>query len=911
MTTVVFQVRNTSSRTLLLEPSLELPEGWSLGAPLNAVALDPGDEEIVFLSVIVPVGAEAGLYRVGLEFAPTEQPEIVVAGARATVEVAEILGLEVDHTSAPESVLAGEEYTSRFMVSNTSNRELEIDLSISSRRGIPFVPQPGAETTGDSELEAVTSHEERFTLEAGESREVALRVRTPEDLGDTVRHRLAVSAEAREFADLDASAASRVEIIAVTPAQRSWHRFPMEIRWKAHTSSPWDGESSPVDNTVSLSGEGSLEDSDRHHASFNIEPPGFPQEGYSSDYAWEEGSYFGEYWNDLFGVAWGDSGFSVSAVPGGKSSGRGLEGYVTPELGCGDLLAGGFYVEGDRGAYAEYEVDEMRAIEFGVYQEAPPSAEDAAGAEGEEDRPAPQLGLSGFLRSYDTVTVRYGAASSFVGPEDYSLVLDVKGELVESLYEGFRYEFSLDRAGADYYGAGADSESYSASTRFDVNSEFRLRAGFHRRSTNLSLDPEDGSARRYDTLSLGSEWGELPGLVSLGWRGRNYYDLFQSGDAYRQSHRLSADWRWSLDRFRLDTGVELDADRDFEEHEFTGRQTYSLAARHRPVPGLELSARGIVGSQATVGGFSFTGMRSSLQLEGSYTGIERTRIGLTYRNSAYYSDPYRGRDTLRARLTYRFDDENFQNASRFSADVNFTIPRDPAKNASFSASLSYRQPLEVPVSPRSDIGIVEGRIIDRRTGDGIPEAIVAVSEQTAVTDEDGWFSFPAAETGRQKVRVDLSRIDERLISLGVLPREVEVRPQERSEIEIEMTAPVRISGRVLRYDVDRDATDPFDDEPTVYEEVGGVPGAFVEITGPDGQSSGAFTDGDGRFLFRARRPGNWTVSVYEESLPENFEIERTSYEIEVAPGTSRQVEFEIEELQREMQMLDPGEERIE
>ncbi|MFH1609354.1 MAG: NEW3 domain-containing protein, partial [Candidatus Bipolaricaulota bacterium] len=91
LVTHVFSLVNTTAAAITVGLEIELPEGWSLLGLPSSLSIPAGDEEVVFLTVVVPRTAPAGPYRIRLR-ARWEDGE---ASTEAEVRVVAVAGVEL------------------------------------------------------------------------------------------------------------------------------------------------------------------------------------------------------------------------------------------------------------------------------------------------------------------------------------------------------------------------------------------------------------------------------------------------------------------------------------------------------------------------------------------------------------------------------------------------------------------------------------------------------------------------------------------------------------------------------------------------------------------------------------------------------------------------------------------------
>lgn len=71
------------------------------------------------------------------------------------------------------------------------------------------------------------------------------------------------------------------------------------------------------------------------------------------------------------------------------------------------------------------------------------------------------------------------------------------------------------------------------------------------------------------------------------------------------------------------------------------------------------------------------------------------------------------------------------------------------------------------------------------------------------------------------------------------------------------------------------------------------------------------TDRKGRFRFDDVRPGQWTLTVHADNLPQYHYLEKDSFEIELAPGEKKEMLIRVLPKKRTIRIIEEGETLIE
>lgn len=118
--TTTFRVTNTSEEEREFIGSVTLPEGWQLITQEFSFELSPNESDVRLVSFFIPQGVLAGSYEITYTVRDQKTP-FISDWHSITVEVLPVAGLEVKLLEVPEYIIAGEEYSSHFIIMNQSN----------------------------------------------------------------------------------------------------------------------------------------------------------------------------------------------------------------------------------------------------------------------------------------------------------------------------------------------------------------------------------------------------------------------------------------------------------------------------------------------------------------------------------------------------------------------------------------------------------------------------------------------------------------------------------------------------------------------------------------------------------------------------------------------------------------------
>ena len=176
--TIAFQVTNKTPQKHEFTSDLELPRDWKLIARDFPFELDANDTDIRLVSFFIPQRTLAGKYEVTYLVKEKEYPSLS-ASYTVYVVVLPVRKLEVKFLQVPEYVIAGEDYQASFIVISESNILTEVSLKIESGENLSSIVDT-----------------EKLHLAPGESKPVAVWVKSDVKLRKILKHRLQLTAQA-------------------------------------------------------------------------------------------------------------------------------------------------------------------------------------------------------------------------------------------------------------------------------------------------------------------------------------------------------------------------------------------------------------------------------------------------------------------------------------------------------------------------------------------------------------------------------------------------------------------------------------------------------------------------------------------------------------------------------------------
>jgi hypothetical protein len=912
--TLVFRAVNRTEKSHEFSPRVELPEGWKLVMDEAAFKLADGEEAIRLVSVAVPGRALVGDYRIGYAVSAIDDPA-VTGRAEAEVKVLLEARLAVEAMDIHQLAVAGDKGQSEFLVTNMSNSPLDVTLDVKSNG-------PG-----------VSEDTKRMRLEAGESRPVRIAVSTDPHLSQRLNQQvqLTAAAEVPEKGPIAASSMTEFEVIPrVSGTGDYFNRLPAEIGFLAIGESGAQGYSQ-----FRFAGSGALDSEGNDRLDFSFRGPGrsldrdlFYQFGLLSE------EYRLSYDSPNIHVHAGDGVYSLTRLTETGNYGRGLDidaafdkwsvrGYVDRLLLQNE--------SGDEKAFQlGYKPDDLMKFSLSYMTRKDP----------EQPTASQIVSLqSQFIQKFFHLNLEYSwdwSGGKEIQPANSALWLEA-GET----YKNLSSQVNIIRSGPDYHGYYENLDYNSAEVTYAGSERWGVRASFQGQKSHAAIEPY---VQPFDdqTIQAGAYYRPFRGLsLSLDERIHESQDLSPSPayDYQDTSLRLGAFTYFGT--FGVQNYVDIGRTRNYLTHESESLTEYTLSVNYLAINKISLSAYLHYRDQNE----SFTGDHMRRLDMNFSVGLQLGRIDISvlYRTAVlrdlYQTALARGDFEDPAFLLNNSDMFGVNFACRFRNGhaVNFRLQNvvNPFKDGRPGKSLlvlfGYSIPVGFPVSRKTSIGMLHGRVYDAEGGQpGVPGVIVKANDLAAVTDAKGDYVFNNLVPGPYVMTLDDRRAGSDMVPVVKMPLTVLVEGGKKLDCPIGLTTGASVGGRVVIYDFEDGGSRQVarkESETTAPSEVN-VPaiesgnaakpqlveraplcGTAVELRAGD-EICRQVTDEKGRFLFDGLRPGKYTLKVFDDNLPEFHVFEQDTFEVDLKPGAKEEVTIKVVSVIRPIQIIDQGEVKI-
>ena len=864
---------------------LDLPPGCQRVAPMEgAFNLPAGGQMVRVIAVRLPGNMPSGSFSLHYSVRPASEGAKPLPQADATlnftVKVATVdkMELVVDPLTSP--VLAGDTYPVTLHVTNRGNNTVAAQIAARSSLNFDLHLNPSA-----------------FSLAAGATRDLVCMVKTDKAYTRHGSHAVTftLTAAARDKGkDITASQASVAEIIPLESGNRqdTLHRLPIQIRMMGVAES-----NHGVQMQGEISGEGSLDEAGKHMISFLFRGPDIQNATLFAERAEYGMSYRGE----NLSVDIGDRIYELSPLLEKGSLGRGAGlGWHQDGMAAGAFTMSSLYRQhniDEAGAYLRQDITEDVSLQGSVMRK--------SGFDPLTPWRLPQ-DLASLEARYHIgkeldLRIEGGLSQTDGGRDDNAMRVEARGELPG----GFRYAIERIHAGPDFDGYYSGNDLTCISLSEDFTQRFRMRAALNRYAGNPSLNDVLSSV-----VNSEDSWNAAATYAFDDARNTEAsleYDHVRRADillpaAYHFTEQFArAGLGHNFGQFNaqvyLDNGT-LDNYLTRQSGPFT---RYSASLTWRPTDSQAYSCFANYGPSPYTGTWDKTmnaGVSAHWQIS--------QKMSATVSVSSNQYNGLTGTEQDQAMFTLRKEFKDKSSVSLIGRWARGIITSAFSGVTNDSAVfVSYTVPLSVPVSRKTSIGALEGRLIDTTPGaggKGLARAVIQVGQQYAATDENGRFAFPALTPGPCELLVMPDSLGPRMTMVTGLPMQLTVKPADTTFAELHATAACSIAIKVQRYVfADGDAMHTSG----ALKADGGQDNVAVEIeNGHD--SWRAITDRQGCATFERLLPGEWKVRLVGNELPPLCSLEHPERSLTLKPGKNQEVAVRVLPMKRTLKLLDQG-----
>jgi hypothetical protein len=885
--TLSYLVINHTGSDLTVREELILPPNCRVIVPLTGFQIKAHDQQVRLVSIVFPNSAISGSYLIHYSLTQVQIPVKTYTNT-VNVSLMPVTHLKSIILEKPGFVIAGEEYTVTLQYQNTGNSALHIQFAV------------------DSSLSYFVQYQhQEMILQPGEYQRLDIKVKTDAKIETNVSHLLTVKAYDPKSEVTYCEDTIGADIVpTINGLYDPFHRIPSLLQMTAGI----DGNSPGY--KLEFAGNGSMDDAGNNKAKIYFVASDFTDQNPNQGIEHLQLSLE----NQRYGLNIGDSSFILSPLTrrwDGRyninlnvTNSRSVMGFIYPEKD-GDNPDGT-----ETGLYYQYQFNPKFVIRTNFLN----SAYDFQDEDILQNNRI--YSLQAEIRPFGDNTVNLEYALDNPVNEDYSLArayhFDIHGQTTSN-----RFNYSMDKiyAAPDFFGNYHDTDLMTFSAAYSLPNQDQISFFYHANRDNLNLDPQNSSRdESYYNAVFSHEISSQTQISSTlsGYRSNDLlplpgekYDALTLKLALQQNY---SKWRLgaSVEGGRYDDKLDNSKDNDIT--------IYGLTIDYSPGPGQSYLL------YANIGNHSFPLLLDSNNNIGVMVDLRlKNNLGLNfqYQRSNFLWDPDLERDYLIMNWLYTY--------KQFSWSLKLSqISTSDDKDFEGSLLVTYTLPVNIPVTKRTDICVLKGKVFDAEQPDHPPleKVILIINGVEVVTNKQGEFTYTARNPGKYSILMNQTLIGLDRVPVQSLPLVVELKKGEVTPIDIGMVRAAKVHGKTIFLE-----TKPKDKASDVYiagtnlysaknnQSAGNNPvetktekplvNTVVELT--DGSDTfQTIADENGEFTFTGIRPGNWRIKVYDDGLIENYSFENTEFEFDLKPGDTKEIVFRAAPVIRKIQIIEEG-----
>lgn len=718
-----------------------------------------------------------------------------------TVDIKERRLLEIRLLRRPDYAIAGKSYTAEFVVRNRGNAQAPVAVSSKSTfaKDVTASPSVFSLTPGEARAVKVTVATRKANLRSGD-----------DVLEVSVAHTQDVSTEAHISSNITVvQPAGYTEPRVTVPAVLKLRGAPSE------TAAPFE-----------FSGGGSLRSVGNEQITFLARGPS----GKSSAFG-ERDEYRVGLESDRYSINAGDNLYRLSPLLGDGQPGFGGSARFVARnfniMGFGQKFRyqGGNLAE--RGASIGWTKSEETQLSLNAINR--PNGVFTGSA----------ASISGLLNPVSDMKVEFDVSSNVSsGPARYGRSLHVNGAAP------FQYDVGHVSGDSLFLGpARGIAHTYGVISGSPFG-ELRVNAAGSEHRVRARTSDFPGRDELFRTVSAGLAWD---GVLSLDLAGTKQkqgtlaepLDETERSATLRTSHNFSFGNSW----ISAERGNSLKSGA-------TKRSYYGMYSAGTTV-NVRANSFSLFGDYYT-GGSITRGPIPYMNVGGS-AWIEvtpMTRISVIGFSAHTRDGSPGGYSQIDTRIT-----QTFSTGSSISVRTRRTAAASTA--AKLVGYLEYSLPIGVPTFRSVVTGRATGRIVDSETGRGIPNTLVRLGPQAAITDHDGRVYFSSLPAGEYRASLAQETTTSDRIFIGDPQVTIDTTRTAPATFALAVDRPATVQGSLKEWLLVKTG---IGNQPDSLREGGELEGVTIALMSKT-DTLYRLTDLSGRFTFREIPHGEWTLKV--------------------------------------------------
>ncbi|MCX6256438.1 MAG: hypothetical protein NTW49_00820 [Bacteroidia bacterium] len=852
---LVIQIINSSDSARECNLNITSPSGWSHIMNYNSIPVQKNSSVNKILSFHVSEDARVGDYSFLVE-AVEKATNWSFCKIEIPVSVLPRYEFVLKKFESPEYVFAGDSLTINYYVQNLSNLNTDIKINEVNEKGIKVK---------DLYLAPDSIVITKVTIS------------TDKDIETHIRKNILITASLAESPETQSALTFIYDVIPSTQVKFDpYERYPVKVTGLAASSNQFATRDYAA--LLDISGDGWLSEKNKQSLSFQFRGPnrnGKPLLGTND-------CYFVKYSSPTQKITVGDDNYSLSGLTESSRSGRGA-----------------------RYEYAIHKFNIGAFVDFPRYY--PVMKQASAIYAGFREENKYNLQAAYLLKSFDHTnqaqlvslaasaeSVSWGSIESEIASGYYHNILTKAVQSnIQFDYNIFRTFINYTRADKNFPGYFSNTENMAGGITMNIMEKLSLEFQYFSSFTNMALDTMFSNAPfiknmnasinflifKHNTLSLGA--------IKRSVEDRMVNKLF---DFEEDMLRLRLNSKYN----RIETDIS---------GEFGKKKNYLIVNEGDIINSMKgnLLIKYIISKKFSFDAFvNYQGNQRYLvgdQKDFYYGGSlnsqwKKLTVSAKYQSDYQIEEYYHDRSILDLSCLY-----NLNNNHEISLVTNYDLVKNSYNKKELNIILRYTYTIQAPVKRKDNVGSLKGRIINNGV-DNVEGIILTLSGNKALTDKDGNFNFPVLNPGESFLFIENSKTGLNSIAEKPGPYKINILPGQVNQFEIAFTRSGKISGKLV---IEDDENKDKKDYVPVKEKLENL---VVEAKNGE-EIFRVITDKDGKFNFEDLRPGNWTVKVYKNGIPNGYEFITDTFNADLTSGHEVNINVIVKKKFRKVKFQEP------
>lgn len=844
---LAFMVKNNFKESKNVNCSMIVPNGWRIVSQSGQIQFNSEEKKLVLFTVQVNNVSPVGNYNINL-FVLDNEFKDTLATAEILFRVKEIENISLLFVGAPQNVKAGESLNATYLVQNSGNTKKKV-----------YIETQNCDVIGPSEIE----------VNAGESEQFFVTKQTSSEIYNSRNEYYIVRAVVS--GDVKKSIYRSYTIFPVIQQKKDlYFRFPVSAKVTYVASNLQDKFESGYQ--FQISGEGTFDPEGKHQFSFLARGPNLSNLSYLGLYD----QYFVSYSNKNIKLFVGDKAYSFTPLTESSRFGHGLETSISFNNGINlDFIyvKPTFFekISNEIAGSAGFKFNKQNEIKFFYIQK------------------------NNLLNESPVKLASALANLSIFEKTNFEFEFS-RGKFDENSDNAFRTSLNTQfwifylagvyfYTGKNYPGYYSNSKFYSGNISARVTEKLNFGVFLKEDFSNAELDTFFVTAPYTKSFQSSVNYNIAQrAYLKFYWRQFERKDRLDLGKFHYKTKSLNSQFSHKIKKIDYSLRGEYGTTTNLLLTENNQQTTY----RGVIDLGYHLNSKNSIkftGSWSNINSFVSNNRRNVTAGLFVNSQISKNLKADFYLQNAYdIDDYYRNRNLMQLNLEYKFLKHHVVSARSF-----YTLFKQQVGDPEFTATLTYAYNFGIPLKEVIKAGEIKGHIT--YDNDNPAEGVVLNMEgKAAITDENGEFYFSTVQPGMHYLFVDRSKFEINEITSIPLPINAEVLEDHETVVNFKITTGTKLAGRIF-----------FEEggDEILIKQNGNTGNIIVELNSEFDQFR-ITTDREGNFSFPLVRSGDYTFKIFENSIPEGYELENSEYHISLSPGEEKNLEIELKPKKRDI-----------